>query len=103
CWQFDQPTLGEDFSQLRLPIRARQMPNEPPHSPFSVSAHPSFDPSSWSPETSTKQGGLDISWMEFHGARLDTSGHQIGRVRYGFLPIFYALAADWVGFQKFQV
>ncbi|CAL8175086.1 unnamed protein product [Prunus armeniaca] len=35
-------------------------------------------------------------------ARSDTSGHQIGRVRYGFLAIFHALAAGWVGFQEFQ-
>ncbi|CAL2277643.1 unnamed protein product [Prunus armeniaca] len=40
--------------------------------------------------------------MEFHRARSDTSGHQIGRVRYGFLAIFHALAAGWVGFQEFQ-
>ncbi|CAL2266029.1 unnamed protein product [Prunus armeniaca] len=40
--------------------------------------------------------------MEFRGARSDTSGHQIERVRYGFLAIFHALAAGWVGFQKFQ-
>ncbi|CAL9000646.1 unnamed protein product, partial [Prunus brigantina] len=41
-------------------------------------------------------------FMEFHGARSDNSGHQIGRVRYGFLAIFHALATGWVGFQKFQ-
>ncbi|CAL2276927.1 unnamed protein product [Prunus armeniaca] len=33
--------------------------------------------------------------MEFHGARSDASGHQIGRVRYGFLAIFHVLAASW--------
>ncbi|KAI5351073.1 hypothetical protein L3X38_003964 [Prunus dulcis] len=55
----DQPTSDLDFSQLRPPFQARLVPNEPPHFPLLVPAHPSFDPLSWSPETATKQGCLD--------------------------------------------
>ncbi|CAL9025044.1 unnamed protein product, partial [Prunus brigantina] len=38
---------------------------------------------------------------EFRGDRSPSSGHRFRQVRYGFLAIFRALAAGWVGFQRF--
>ncbi|CAL2230145.1 unnamed protein product [Prunus armeniaca] len=53
-------------------------------------------------ENCHETGRFGQFFTEFQGARSDTSGHQIGRVRYGFLAIFHALVAGWVGFQRFE-
>ncbi|CAL2237042.1 unnamed protein product [Prunus armeniaca] len=70
---------------------------------------PSFSPSPSLPQSAAivagirpETGGAGQFLTELPTFRSPLSGHQIRRVRYGFLAIFHALAAGWVGFQKFQ-
>ncbi|CAL2249957.1 unnamed protein product [Prunus armeniaca] len=66
---------------------------------FAVLPHPFSDVSRQRYRRKLQKNGRFLP--RFSGARSGDSGHQILRSRYGFSPIFRALAACWAGIDRF--
>ncbi|BBH02670.1 DNAse I-like superfamily protein, partial [Prunus dulcis] len=77
----DQPTLENDFSQLRPPFQAIPVPNEPPHFPLSALPLLSLHPPLQEPETAAYSRVRQF-FRKFVGARSPSFLNQIDRVRH---------------------